>query len=191
MDATVLSVAKDTVKVCIGVDGSQEKGTARWFPYSTVYSSPDGTGWYCMPEENDKVRLYFPNEKENDAYLISSIHLGAESAGASSTGGKPIPRSNPDNKSIMNKYNKQIELTPTSITLTNNNGMIIKLDDEEGISIVSNKDVIIQSKENLTISSLNESMTVEAAESIELIQGATKITLKDDIVVEGARMKVQ
>jgi len=48
---------------------------------------------------------------------------------------------------------------------------------------------IAQYKE--TISSLKESMTVKAAESIELIQGDNKITLKDDIVVEGARMKVQ
>jgi hypothetical protein len=34
-------------------------------------------------------------------------------------------------------------------------------------------------------------MTVEASESIELIQGDAKISVKDDIVVEGALVKVQ
>ena len=187
LDATILSVSRDKVKVHIKADGSQDVGTAKWFPYSTVYSSPDGSGWYCMPEVNDKVRLYFPNEKEEDAYVISSIHL----EGGTATEGGEAPRSNPDNKSIMNKYNKKIELTPTSILLTNHDGMTIKLDDEEGISIISKKDILIQSEENLDICSVNESMTMEAAESIELIQGDTKITLKDDIVVEGAMVKVQ
>ena len=94
---SVLSVSRDKVKVHIKADGSQDVGTAKWFPYSTVYSSPVGTGWYCMPEVNDKVRLYFPNEKEEDAYVISSIHL----EGGTATGGGEAPRSNPDNKSII------------------------------------------------------------------------------------------
>ena len=51
-------------------------GGARWFPYATVYSSGDGTGWYCMPEIGDKIRLYFPTEKEQDAYVISAYHEG-------------------------------------------------------------------------------------------------------------------
>jgi hypothetical protein len=198
LDASILSVSKDKVKVSIHADGSQEGSTARLFPYSTVYSSPDGSGWYCMPEENDRVRLYFPNEKEGDAYVVSSIHQetgssvsGGGKTGSTGAGGGEAPRSNPDNKSIQNKYNKKVELTPTTILLTHNDGMIIKLDDEEGISIISKKDILIQSEENLEICSMQESMTMEAAESLELIQGDTKITLKDDIVVEGAMMKVQ
>ncbi len=213
LDGVILSVSKDKVKIKISVGGSQDSQSARWFPFSTVYSSPDGSGWYCMPEENDRVRLYFPNEKERDAYVVSSIHVesaggsgGGTAAAASGAGavaggagavtgsaaaGGEAPRSNPDNKSIQNKYNKKIELTPTSILLTNQDGMMIKLDDEEGISIISKKDIRIQSEENLEIVSMHESMTMEAAESLELIQGDTKITLKDDIVVEGAMLKVQ
>lgn len=33
LDAIILSVSKDTVKVCVTVDGKQDKATAKWFPY--------------------------------------------------------------------------------------------------------------------------------------------------------------
>jgi hypothetical protein len=62
-------------------------------------------------------------------------------------------RSNPYNKSIQNKYNKQIELTPTSILMTNHD---------------------------------NGSSRIPGVNP-----GDTKITLNDDIVVEGIMMKVQ
>ncbi|BCJ92614.1 hypothetical protein acsn021_01830 [Anaerocolumna cellulosilytica] len=211
LDGKILAVSGDKVKVSLGIDKSKGSQTARWFSFSTVYSSPDGSGWYCMPEEGDSVRLYFPSEKEKHAYVVSSIHVGSDSeaiggaeagtsesagagAGISASAGtsqKEAPRSNPDNKSIQNKYNKKVELTPTTILITNQDGMTIKLDDEEGISIISKKDILIQSEENLEIVSMQESMTMEAVEALELIQGDTKITLKEDIVVEGAMLKVQ
>lgn len=89
LDATILATKNDTVKVAVAVDGGQKESEAKWFPYSTVYSSPDGTGWYCMPEKGDKVRLYFPNEFEEEGYIISSINLGntgAQSAPAAGEG---------------------------------------------------------------------------------------------------------
>lgn len=201
LEGYILETKADQVKVCITVDGSQDKETAKWFSYSTVYSSPDGSGWYCMPEENDRVRLYFPSEKEEEGYIISSIHVGggvsaddSDGSGNGSLGGsgdKTAPRTNPDNKSIMNKYNKQLELTPTSITMTNNKGMSICLDDNEGISIISDKDVIIKAKENMSLISLTDSMSMEAKESIKMVQGDAKITVKEEITVEGALMKIQ
>lgn len=190
LDATILAAANDTVKVCVKADGTQEESTAKWFPYSTVYSSPDGSGWYCMPEKGDQVRLYFPGEREQDGYIISAVHVDKAGDSGKSATGSP-PRSDPNKKSISNKEGKLIELTPTSILITNNKGMSIVLDDNEGISINSNKDVVIQSEENISIKSLNESMNLEAMESIELIQGSTKITVKDDVIVKGAKFKVQ
>lgn len=66
---------RDTVQVLIGCDENQAGCGTRVFPYATVYSTPDGTGWYCMPEIGDAVRLYFPCEKDADAYVASSVHL--------------------------------------------------------------------------------------------------------------------
>ena len=186
LNASVIAVSNDTVKVAVDVDGGQEESKAKWFPYSTVYSSPDGTGWYCMPEKGDHVRLYFPDEIEDDGYIISSIHTG--NTGAAS--GANAPRSNPDNKSISNKYNKQIQLTPTTIVMTNNNGMSITLDDEEGISIVSDKKISIQSEDEIDILSTNAAINVNAEEQIVLSQNSSKITMKDSITIEKFFMEI-
>lgn len=193
LDASILAVQNDTVKVCVKEDGMQDEGTAKWFPYSTVYSSPDGTGWYCMPEKGDKVRLYFPNEKEEQGYIISSINIGNTGENTVPEGGAGVtaPRTNPDNKSLSNKYNKQIELTPTMIAITNNKGMSITMDDEKGIEIVSDKKITIRSEEELAVVSLNSNVNVEAAESIELVQRDSKIIMKDDVTIEGAKLNVQ
>lgn len=131
--------------------------------------------------------MYFPDEIEDDGYIISSIHTG--NTGAAS--GANAPRSNPDNKSISNKYNKQIQLTPTTIVMTNNNGMSITLDDEEGISIVSDKKISIQSEDEIDILSTNAAINVNAEEQIVLSQNSSKITMKDSITVEGSKVYMQ
>ena len=180
----ILGVTKDKVKVHIGVDAKQEESSARWFPFSTIYSSPDGTGWYCMPEPGDRVRIYFPNEKEEDSYAISAIHVSQGTVAGEA-------RSNPDNKSISTKYGKQVELTPTTISVTNNNGMSVTLDDEMGVSIVSDKDIVIQSENILEICSVADSVQIEGTESIEFIQGENKFIMKDDISMHGGTVKIQ
>ena len=89
MDGRIREVQEAKVKVKLSADGVSGEG--RWFPFSTVYSSPDGSGWYCMPEVGDEIRLYFPTIKEKHAYVISSVHLPvdtgkAEAASVSSSG---------------------------------------------------------------------------------------------------------
>lgn len=179
LSAQVIDVAKDQVKVWIFVDESQDVGTARWFPYSTVYSSPDGTGWYCMPEIGDEVRLYLPCSMEQDGYVISSVHIGA--------GG----RNNPDFKSIKNKYQKEILFTPDSLVFTNNNGMRIEIADGSGITIQSNKDINIQSSGAVNMASEGGAILVSAPSSIKLAQGGTSLTLSGNVKFAGGQIKVQ
>ncbi len=222
LDATILATKNDTVKVAVAVDGGQKESEAKWFPYSTVYSSPDGTGWYCMPEKGDKVRLYFPNEFEEDGYIISSINLGntgaqsapaagggasgnsAGSAGAPAGGGGNVPgsaavasaaaggppRSDPDKKTISTKDGKMVSLTPTNIIMTNGKGMMIILDDAEGIIIVSSSTVVITAAENMIIKSDGE-IDIQATDKIKLVRGDSKLTLTDELKIEGTKYKMQ
>ena len=222
LDATILATKNDTVKVAVAVDGGQKESEAKWFPYSTVYSSPDGTGWYCMPEKGDKVRLYFPNEFEEEGYIISSINLGntgaqsapaagggasgnsAGSAGAPAGGGGNVPgsaavasaaaggppRSDPDKKTISTKDGKMVSLTPTNIIMTNGKGMMIILDDAEGIIIVSSSTVVITAAENMIIKSDGE-IDIQATDEIKLVRGDSKLTLTDELKIEGTKYKMQ
>ena len=179
LEANISGVAKDTVQVNILADGIQSN--RKWFLYSTVYSSPDGTGWYCMPEEGDSVRLYLPNEKEKDAYIISAVHL--ETTGEA--------RSTPDNKSLKSKYEKEILFTPSMLRLTNNKGMTVEILDDEGIRISSDKAITIEAKEEIQIASLEQSTEVVGQDSITLAQGETSLTLKDDIHLNGAQVHIE
>ena len=179
LEANISGVSKDTVQVNIAADGIQSN--RKWFLYSTVYSSPDGTGWYCMPEEGDSVRLYLPNEKEKDGYIISAVHVPADGE----------TRSTPDNKSLKSKYGKEVLFTPSLLRLTNNKGMTVEILDDEGIVISSDKAVKIEATEGVQITSLEQSVEIAAPESIELMQGKTTLTMKDDIHLNGAQVHME
>ena len=179
LEANISGVSKDTVQVNIAADGIQSN--RKWFLYSTVYSSPDGTGWYCMPEEGDSVRLYLPNEKEKDGYIISAVHVPADGEA----------RSTPDNKSLKSKYGKEVLFTPSLLRLTNNKGMTVEILDDEGIVISSDKAVKIEATEGVQITSLEQSVEIAAPESIELMQGKTTLTMKDDIHLDGAQVHME
>ena len=179
LEANISGVSKDTVQVNISADGIQSN--RKWFLYSTLYSSPDGTGWYCMPEEGDSVRLYLPNEKEKDGYIISAVHVPTDGEA----------RSTPDNKSLKSKYNKEVLFTPSLVRLTNNKGMTVEILDDEGIIISSDKDVKIEAKEGIQIASLEQSVEVVAPESITLTQGETSLTLENEIHLNGAQVHME
>ena len=134
-----------------------------------------------MPEEGDSVRLYLPNEKEKDAYIISAVHL--ETTGEA--------RSTPDNKSLKSKYEKEILFTPSMLRLTNNKGMTVEILDDEGIRISSDKAITIEAKEEIQIASLEQSTEVVGQDSITLAQGETSLTLKDDIHLNGAQVHIE
>ncbi|MCL2611353.1 MAG: hypothetical protein FWE02_06725 [Defluviitaleaceae bacterium] len=178
-EAEVLDVKKDVVQVEVGRDENKGGCGVRWFPYSTVYSTPDGTGWYTMPEIGDSVRMYIPTEDEAEGYVISATHL--ESSDSSE-------RVNPDYKSIMNKHNKEVLFKPDELIITNNDGMSIQILDEEGIKIISDKKIVIQSEEAVSVSSTKSDVLVTAESTILLKQNETTTELIDDIEFDGAKI---
>ncbi|MCL2337372.1 MAG: hypothetical protein FWC60_08135, partial [Firmicutes bacterium] len=72
----ILAARNDLVQVTLNTDADQghDPGAPCWFPYSTIYSSRDGSGWYCMPETGDLIRIYFPDSEDDHAYAINSVH---------------------------------------------------------------------------------------------------------------------
>ena len=178
-DAVVTAVKQDKVQLDIKGDEWQAADGRKWFLYSTVYSSADGTGWYCMPEIGDCVRLYIP-EREEDSFVLSAVHKETDTA-----------RQDPDRKSFRTKYGKEILFTPEAILLTNNQGMRLEMNDKEGITISSDKDVVIDAKDNLTISSANASLMIAAKDKVQVRQGSTSMTLDGDIYFTGGEFRIQ
>lgn len=177
LKASIIKVEKARVQVSIQEDENKENCKVRLFDYATVYSTPDGTGWYCMPEIGDEVRLVFPSSDETTAYVASNVHLDAKRG-----------RENPDHKSWKNKQGKEILFTPDTLVLTNNNGMYIELSDTKGITLHSNQSIFIQSDQTVDVSSKSADVSMQAKQSITVRQGAASIELEDDITIVGGKI---
>lgn len=181
LQSKVKEVNKAKLKIECDIDGKAAADPLE-FPYATVYSTNDGTGWYCMPEVDDVVRLYLPTEDEKDAYVISAVHL-EEGTGL---------RDDPTHKFIMNKYKKQVEFTKDTIKITNNDGLEIKMKDEEGISIISNKDIKMSADKSIEIMSTKNKVQISGQSEVMIKQGASSyIKLKGNALIKGGSVDLE
>lgn len=156
MKGTVKAVNRDKVQVHItDIDKEYDGGGDWWFPFSTAYSSSDGSGWYCMPEEGDEVRVFFPSGQEGEAFAASSVFAQ--------------PPQNPRHKSWKAPGGKEILLTDEGMYIIGKSGKIyINLTDEKGVEIYSDKEINIMSDTKVSISAASE---VDIVASNEIIIG--------------------
>jgi len=181
-DARILDIEKDRVLINISNGENAEQSPAKLFPFSTVYSSPDGTGWYCMPEPGDAVRLYIPSANESEGYVISAVHQKSTDSSA---------RVNPSVKSLKTRYGKEVYFTPNSIVMTNHKGNTVTLHDDEGILIESNKDIIMRADGDISLTSTEQALLMNAVDKIDICQGGTQLTVDDDIAFKGGKLRME
>ncbi|GFN32143.1 phage baseplate assembly protein V [Paenibacillus xylaniclasticus] len=177
---TVLAVSKDKVKLHLDIDSEQSENEAVWLPYSTVYSSPDGSGWYCMPEVGDQVRMYFPDEHEHHAFAASSVDTEPSS---------PQHRSDPSVKTISNKYGKQIVFKPGAIEIIGNGQLLIRLTDDGGIEINSDKQIKLTAEEDIEI--VGDKVMIQGNEQVELVQSSSNLVIQDEVTFSGAKVNIK
>ncbi|MWC30006.1 contractile injection system protein, VgrG/Pvc8 family [Paenibacillus sp. MMS18-CY102] len=207
IQARVLQVRKDTVQAKLDMDDQEEDSMDYWFPYSTIYASEDNTGWYCMPEVGDSIRIYFPSKKEERGIAISSVkrtvteapkasngagggsanQSGGSSSHAGAGGGNSDRMSNPDTKSFRTKYGKEIVMGKDHISISAGNGLSITISDQSGISIESSKDVLIHSGSAMMLSSQNLQIS---AGKVELTGNKNSLLLEDKVEMKGAEIKM-
>ena len=139
MTGIVQAVEKDKVQVFFNsIDGSYDGGGDWWFPYSTAYSSQDGSGWYSMPAVGDEVRVFFPSGSEKDAFAASSV--------------QKTPGAKVTDKIWSGPNGKKILLTEEGLMIIGREGkLFIGLTDEKGIEIISDKNITITSACNVEI----------------------------------------
>ncbi|WP_046215137.1 contractile injection system protein, VgrG/Pvc8 family [Paenibacillus wulumuqiensis] len=176
----VIGIVKDTVKIHLYIDKAQDVGTAHCFPYSSMYTAEGSSGWYCMPETGDHVRIYFPGSREEEAVASSSVRQD-KSEGTSNK------VSDPDKKILRTAAGKEIMLAPDEIVITGKDGAVfIRLNEGGGIEIISNQqitlkaaqDIMINSDKNVTISAKDE-ISLSCKESSILMDGSTRIIGKN------------
>lgn len=210
LNANIVEIQNDQVKVSVEVDevSGHSPGELCFFPYSTIYSSQDGSGWYCMPEIGDHVRIYFPDGTEEHSYAISSVHeevdlslqqnmgnglsggSGGSSGGSSGGGGGAYSgqRDDPSVKSLRNQDGKEIRLTPDGIYIIAD-GTIITLTDDGGVSIVSDQNIEFKSDQSINLSA-EEDVNIIGLTGIDLSCNETaSIKIEENVEVIGQEVK--
>lgn len=181
LQGRVLATQNDDVKVSLEIDGSPtETDGAKWFKFATIFSSPDGTGWYCMPEKEDVVRLYFPDNEEDNAYVINSLHYPYSTSNESL-------RSDPSVKSFSTKYGKEIIMRPGGIDIISG-GSSMSLSDDGGIEVSSDSQI---SMSGSSISISGGDVSINGSGGVTLTQAGASITINNDVIMSGSKINTQ
>ncbi|MFF2094577.1 phage tail protein, partial [Paenibacillus sp. NPDC058174] len=176
----VVGISNDTVKVFLDIDKDQDDATASWFPYSTIYSSPDGSGWYCMPETGDQIRVYFPDEQDGNAFAASSVNLSSSDS---------KKRSDPSVKSISTKYGKQIVFQPGAVEIIGSGKLLMRLTDDGGIEINSDKKIALNAEDDIEING-GTKVIIQGEEGVDLKQASATLSILDDVTMSGGKVNI-
>jgi len=192
IDGTVLEVdgasgsnkAKDQVKLALDNEEKGQSNNLPWFQVATLHAAQGNTGLYCMPEEGDNVKLYFPTAKETSAFVLTALRQG--------------PRSDvsPDIKSVKTLSGTEITFNEKEIALTvhqydeqkNSVGdkiVWITLNQDTGVEIHSANEIRIISEDDLNIHSdaKDKTVTLSAAEALLIRSGGNQG--EDDLAKQG------
>lgn len=182
IEGKVLEVAKDHVKIHLDIDQTQNKNEAYWFPYATTYSAEGHSGWYCMPEVNDTVRVYFPTNQEEDGIANSSVRKNTEDS-------KTNKLSDPNIKYFRTAFGKELMMSPKEIVITAQDGdVFIRLNEDNGIEIYSKKEIKVISDQDISLNASSKIM-INAKERIHLSCKESTITLDGDTQIYGKEVK--
>lgn len=176
----VIDVAKDMVRVHLEIDENQNKDEAYWFQYATMYTAEGNSGWYCMPELGDTVRIYFPSSKEEDAVAQSSVRTYSQE-------GDKLD--NPDVKYFRTKFGKELMFSPEEIVITGKDGeLFIKLNEKDGIVIFSKEAIKFITQDNLRVDS-KKKVIISAKEKINISCKGSSIQMDGKTSIKGQEIK--
>jgi hypothetical protein len=146
LKGTVQTVENDDVKLDLDIDYGG--GASQLYKYATDYSPESHTGWYVMPEVGDTVFLIMPSENEKDAHASSSMRQSA----TGKTG-------DPQTKFLRTPFGKEVKLNDKEVLITGKDDeTFIKINEDDGIQIITSKPILIDSDETINIHSIGTTM---------------------------------
>lgn len=143
INGTINAVDRDKVQVNMEADTGSGGTSNYWFPYSTVASSSDGSGWYCMPETGDSVRVYFPTDDEKEAYVVTNIESHSPETGNGSD-----PMGNPNVMNLQTAQGNQVKFTEEGVVIAAGNG-------QGSICLKKSGEVVLDAIQDVTLSAGN------------------------------------
>ncbi len=174
LEGKVIAVEGEKVKVHLAVDKQQQKEKAYWFPFSTMQSAADGSGWYYMPELGDSVKVCIPSWEEQGAFAVSAV-----STYQGKDGGED-QMSDTNIKYMQNPSGKQIKLAPDSIKADGGAGASLLQMDTQGNIVLESKTLVQMSASETIEITAEKNIEIEAEKNIDIKADTTGEIIMDE-----------
>ncbi len=139
LPATVKDVQGNTMSVHFHIDEKNEShSNEKYFTYAIESSS-----WYCMPEKESIVHIYFPTNDESEAIAVHAVR------NTDANGQYSSKTQNPDIKSFSHTAGSGMALSPSDINFAadNSNSVAVNMSQSGDISICGQNVNIIASED--------------------------------------------
>lgn len=174
LEGEIIDVQGEQVKIHLAID--EDGGNdVYWFPFSTLSASPDGSGWYYMPEKGDQVRVNFPSKDTRDVIAISAVST------YDGKGGGPDKMGSTSTKSLRNPHGQELNMGEDGVTLKCSGGSAcLKIGNDGSISLEAQNAININAENDITITAETD-MVFHGSKSVAVVctQGG-QIILNDD-----------
>jgi hypothetical protein len=179
--ARVIDRQQDRVRLHLAIDKVQNKNEAYWFPIATRYTAEGNSGWYCMPEPGDILRLYFGNYNEESATVTGSLRQN---------GATNQKTAEPDIKRLGNTYGKELQMGDRQLQFSaKENKMLIRLDTEEGVAIQSDQMIQVKSSNDIVWDA--KTIAFDAKQGVYLACQKSSILINRGVDVKAEMVRVE
>lgn len=157
LPAKVLDVKEEAIRVCFEMDKAQKPEEAYWYPWRPE----TGNLMYCMPEKGERVYIKLGNCEGQNAAAVYGVHGN----------GKGNPEMKPESRYFTTADGKRMSLLTDSLAfqdLRQTEQLEVRLDDNAGISLTSNKGMLVSAKE--TIGLKGENIFIQAPQELSIVR---------------------
>ena len=147
----VLETSRETLKLKLDIDTDWNPGG----PYPYTWRPETGNFMYCMPKVRTLVSLYCPNYNEKAALAVNCVRTN---------GGSCSRMSNPAKRSFVTEHGKEMNLYPKEMSLLGGSEGLVRLFDDNYLSISSKKTLTIVANQELTFSAPTMTVIVPEGE---------------------------
>ena len=149
----VLSTERETVRLKLDIDEGWNPGG----PYPYTWRPETGNMMYCMPQVGTRVSLYFPNYDEQAAIAVNCVRTNGSSCAR---------MSDPSRRSFVTEHGKEMNLYPQEMSFLGGANGTVKLEDETGITISTDKNIRIVAQQAVQVNGETVAVFAPAGELV-------------------------
>ena len=178
LEGRILEVKGNLVRIHMDIDIPGSGKDVYWFPYATMSASLNGSGWYYMPEQGDRVRVEFPDKYASDALVINSASV--YEAG----GGKKDSMASPAVKYLSNQAGQKMALGPQGVAVSAGSSGIT-VDNGGAVILWGSNEILVKAEEKISFSA--EQITMRAASQLKAAnESGTGAKLESNLNLTGS-----